>query len=118
MDGKLFIVGFISFFMGVFIVGQVFALTSTEKNIIQSEQEFYFDKENKYYSDTSNPDLIVNTYEAPCKGYFIVEENDTEYKSTGFGPLSDNYTFTQTKYVEKETIPTTTATGTVTKPSL
>jgi len=69
------------------------------------DQSEYFSKNNTYYSDTTNDNLQVYTYETLCTGYYIVEKKDGIIKQTAFGDLSEKFT---KQYVIEKTVSTST----------
>jgi len=69
------------------------AISLSEKSIIVNEQESFKNRSGDFFSDTTDENFTVNTYETICKGYYIKEKTGTEYNYIGFGPLADEYTY-------------------------
>jgi len=62
---------------------------------IIEEQQDALKYTGNYVSDVTDPNTQVHTYEAPCKGFYIIEKTDTDIVSTGFGDLAEQYTYTE-----------------------
>lgn len=101
------------------ILDKVFSLIWTNIAIAQElifisleeEQEIYKERFGTYFSDTSDKDLQIHTYEAPCSGWYTEEKiTDTQIRYDGYGDLSDNYT-----YVKNISVSTDTTTSTISR---
>jgi len=81
-----------------------YSLTSDLIDEQQSALRFTGD----YFSDVSNPQFTVNTYETICKGYYTIENTGTELIYKGYGDLADEYTYVEQilpVFPIKDTIP-------------
>jgi len=86
--------------IGVFIgivssisLNYVYALTVTEKQLILEEQSYAQKYTGDFYTDTTNPELQIHTYETLCKGFYILEDDGITRSFTGYGDLADDYTY-------------------------
>jgi len=61
------------------------------------EQEYSKKFTGEYFTDVSDPDFTINTYETVCKGYYTIEDNVTSFIYKGYGDLADEYTYTLEK---------------------
>ena len=82
------------------------ALTTSEKNIIESDQESAM-KYTGSYQPVYNELVQVFTYETICKGFYTVEDNGVTITYTGFGELADQYTYTVDKLIKSDISTTT-----------
>jgi len=93
--------------LGVFLLGYFIGLTgftisdlmslanAQEPELsLDSQQYVLFKQTGEYFSDVSNPQFTINTYETLCKGYYTIETTPTETIYTGYGDLPDEYTYT------------------------
>jgi len=90
----------------------VYALSFSEEMAIVEEQATLKEFTGQFQTDLKNPDLQVHTYEAPCRGFVIIEETPTQTIHMGYGDLSAEYTYTIDKPVY-ETKASTTPTDTL-----
>lgn len=70
----------------------VFAVSNLE-----IEQNAYFEQYGEYFSDVSDPEHLVFTYETLCKGYYEIDSsNKNKIKYIGYGDLAYKYTYEET----------------------
>lgn len=106
-----YILTFILGFILASSVTFVFALSLSEKQLIETEQNAYFQRTGTYFQDKGT-EVKVHTYKGICEGYVIEEETPTQIISTGYGLLADDYTYVYEK--PSEGVASTTDTGTST----
>jgi len=82
-------------FIGIVMTVPMSFVMAQLKTDLEVEQEIVLDKTGEYFSDVSNPNYTINTYETVCKGYYIIEVTDTEIIQTGYGDLANEFTKTE-----------------------
>jgi len=87
----LFVCGF---FAGVAYIGYSTAQEITQKEILDivAEQELSFEKDGTYKTIIDSK-TSVHTYETICQGYVIETKTPTSIEYIGYGPLSQEYTY-------------------------
>jgi len=61
---------------------------------LEVEQSDYYKKNKEYFTDVSNPDFEIHTYETICKGYYTIDKTDKKkVVYTGYGDLDFKYTY-------------------------
>lgn len=88
---------YIAFLVALVLVLPLGYAMAQMQNIIENDQEVVLKRTGQYFTDVSNPQFTVNTYERSCKGYYTIEETDDEIIYTGYGDLANEYTYTITK---------------------
>jgi len=83
---------FLGVFLAISITSISYALTSTERQEVVSEQLTAI-KFTGTYQPIYDGLVQVYTYETICKGFYTVEDNGTIIRYTGFGDLADQYTY-------------------------
>jgi len=76
-------------------VSTAFAYTFGEPTLIEQDQEFAKKLTGDYFSDISDPNFQVFTYEKVCKGFYTVEKSGDTIITTGYGDAADDYTSTE-----------------------
>lgn len=60
---------------------------------LENDQQAVREETGMYFSDFTNPQFTIHTYETVCKGYYTIEDTPEALIYTGYGDLSSNYTF-------------------------
>lgn len=85
----------LSFLMGFIVMSgtsYAIALTRTQISEIANFQE-YNHTQGRDYDSYCEDDYCVFTYEQLCKGFYVVQYEETQIVSDGFGDLEDEYTW-------------------------
>lgn len=91
------------------VLNTTHALTTTERDSVVDAQDYALKFTGSYQPIYDDPYYKVFTYEKICKGFYVVEDNGTTVRLTGFGDLKDDYTYTYTHPVVENIInPTST----------
>jgi len=89
---SVFLIGVLFLFFLSFYA--LYAATEKEKTLLETEQQNEREKSGTYFSDTTNKDYQIHTYEELCKGYYTIEyQKDGTITSIGYGDLAEKYTF-------------------------
>jgi len=61
---------------------------------LEVEQADYYKINKEYFTDFSDPNFEVHTYETICKGYYTIDKTDKKkVVYTGYGDLDFKYTY-------------------------
>jgi len=63
------------------------------QSLIEEDQKQALKFTGEYFTDHTNPQFTINTYETICKGYYTIRETDTSYEYIGYGDLAEQYTY-------------------------
>jgi hypothetical protein len=87
---------FLYFSIGFFLCSLLAGYIANAQTITVSDlQDQYYKQHRVYFSDHSDKDYTINTYEQVCKGYYTVERTYDKLIYTGYGDLADEYTYTE-----------------------
>lgn len=74
-----------------------YALTLSAIDSIIDEQLVLQEYTGDFQPNVKDPSLQIHTYEAPCKGFVIIEDTPTKTEYIGYGDLAGDYTYTVNK---------------------